>query len=186
MVLYAVGELEVRPGAPFIDGESVVLRAFEEDDLQFVRDAINDASIRTPLGITPPLNLDQQRSYYESVVCDEEGTVQLIVAVDTDPVGVVELPTVNRSAGHATLGYWIVPDQQGNGYASEATRLLVDYAFDQLRLHRVQATVFAFNEPSIAVLETLGFTREGTRRDYAFVDGQYRDEHLYALLADER
>lgn len=61
----------------------------------------------------------------------------------------------------------------------------MQYAFDQLRLHKVTARVFAFNEASQRLLETVGFTEEGVQREQVFIDGEYQDTHWYGLLARE-
>jgi RimJ/RimL family protein N-acetyltransferase len=61
----------------------------------------------------------------------------------------------------------------------------LDYAFGHRRMHRVNARVLETNEPSIGLLETLGFAHEGTQREEKFVNGDRVDTRFYGLLADE-
>ena len=85
----------------------------------------------------------------------------------------------------AYVGYYVLPDYWGNGYASEAARLLVTYAFDELNAHRVEASVQADNPASRRVLEKLGFQKEGVKRDAFYKEGEYKDIQLWSLLTDE-
>lgn len=73
----------------------------------------------------------------------------------------------------------------GQGYGTEATRLLLEFAFRELNLYRVQLTVFSYNERAIALYEKLGFQREGTFREFLNRDGERHDMHLYGLLRRE-
>jgi len=77
------------------------------------------------------------------------------------------------------------PARWGQGYGTEAMRLLLDFAFGELNLYRVQLTVFSYNTRAIALYEKLGFRREGTYREYLRRDGVRHDMHLYGLLRSE-
>jgi [ribosomal protein S5]-alanine N-acetyltransferase len=174
------------PGPVFLDGDRIALRTIEESDLEFLQSAVVDPRVRRPIGTAIPLNADQERAFFETVVSDEE-TVQLLVtrAEDGTPVGTVGLDPIDERAGVAEVGYWIAPEHWEKGYGSEATALIVRYAFDQLRLHKVTARVFEFNEGSKRLLKSVGFTAEGIQREQAFIDGEYQDCHWYGLLAPE-
>lgn len=73
----------------------------------------------------------------------------------------------------------------GQGYGSEAAQLGLTFAFDELNLHRVTATVFDYNRRSITLVEKLGFRHEGTFRQFLERDGQRHDMLLYGLLRPE-
>lgn len=73
----------------------------------------------------------------------------------------------------------------GKGYGAETARLVLAFAFDELNMHRVQATVFSYNERSLALVERVGFRREGTYREFLQRDGKRFDMHLYGLLRRE-
>lgn len=76
-------------------------------------------------------------------------------------------------------------DARGKGYGAEALRLLLDFAFDELNLHRVQLTVFAYNQRAIRLYERLGFQHEGTYREFLQRGGQRHHMLLYGLLRHE-
>ncbi|WP_232686730.1 GNAT family N-acetyltransferase [Halobacterium zhouii] len=104
---------------------------------------------------------------------------------DPEPVGVVAFGWMRDNLKIGSLMYWVAPEHQGNGYVTEGTELFLDYAFRECGLHKANARVNASNGASAAVLENLGFEREGTRRQESIVDGEWDDMHIYGLLADE-
>ncbi|WP_135821785.1 GNAT family N-acetyltransferase [Halostella litorea] len=171
------------PGGTFLSGDRVALRTVEEEDLPFLRDHRNDPAVRRPMTFDRPTNLEQQRDRFEDLYDGDD--VVLLACVDGEPVGHVALFHVDDSAGHAEVGYWLTPGAQGEGYATEAVSLLLDYAFDERRLHRVRARAIETNDASRALLDRLGFAAEGVLRDEEYVDGKHVDTHTYGLLARE-
>ncbi|TVX95193.1 GNAT family N-acetyltransferase [Cohnella terricola] len=83
------------------------------------------------------------------------------------------------------LGFTLSPDFQGNGYASEAVRAVIDYLFDGLRKHRITASVDPDNLKSIKLLENLGFRKEAHFIKSYRMNDQWYDDCIYAILADE-
>lgn len=68
------------------------------------------------------------------------------------------------------------------GFGTEAMRLIIDYAFETLPIHRLELSVFAFNDRAVAVYTKLGFVREGVERDVLFWDGEYHDSVIMSIL----
>jgi len=85
----------------------------------------------------------------------------------------------------ASIGYCFGDAAWGQGYATEAARALLQWAFDTLDLNRVQAETDTRNVASARVLEKLGFVREGTLREDCVVDGEVSDSWVYGLLRRE-
>ncbi|ELZ23281.1 N-acetyltransferase GCN5 [Haloterrigena salina JCM 13891] len=169
------------PDSVFLSGDSVDLRPIEEDDLEFLRPAVNDRRVWRPIGRSRPVNCEQEREFFEDVVCGDD-TVNLLIVADSTPVGTVAFNGIDWEADRAEIGYWIAPDYHRQGYATDAVERFVTYGFDQLGLHKVTARVFEFNEASQRLLESIGFTKEGIHRDEVFVDGDYQDTYWYGLL----
>ncbi|WP_232703347.1 GNAT family N-acetyltransferase [Halobacterium wangiae] len=165
------------PGAAFLHGDRLALHPVTDEDHEFVQDHWNDPAVRRGFARYRP-----QRPSDVASFLDDEGAVHFLVCRDGDPVGFLWLFDVEDVMGRAELGYWVAPDEQGQGYATEAAELGVRYAFDDRGLHRVMARVFATNEASRRVLEAVGFEREGTLRDHYYVDGDHVDAHVYGLL----
>ena len=172
------------PGPTFLPGDGIDLHTVEEPDLEFLQEIINDPRVWRWLFTATPKRMADEEKWYESLNDDSE--THLLVCDDGDAVGIVGLSAIDPSWGIAELGYFIDPDVHGQGYATEAVELLVDYAFDQRRLAKLYANVLAGNEGSWRVLEKNGFTEEGRFREQAFVDGDRVDVVRYGLLADDR
>ena len=168
------------PRPVFLDGEDVSLRTIDREDLEFCRRWVNDPEVRHGLDASRPVTADDETAWYESLSDGDD--VHLLACVDGDPVGTLGLNDVDERVGCAELGYWIAPEYHGRGYATAASRLLVGYAFDERRLHKVVARAYEFNDASRRVLEKVGFEREGTFRDEAFVDGGHVDVYRFGLL----
>ena len=97
-------------------------------------------------------------------------------------IGYHPIDWLNKSV---ELGYWIGAEFQGKGIVTRSCRYLVDYAFRELRLHRVQIRCAVGNERSCAIIERLGFIREGTARGAEFLYGRYVDLIVFGLTAEE-
>lgn len=172
------------PGPVFLEGDRVELRTIEEEDLDFLQEGVNDPSVWRAIGLGTPVNGPQERDFFENVVCGDD-EVNLLVAVDGEPAGIVGLGSKETETHGAELGYWMHSDHREQGYGREAASLVTTYGFHQRGFHRISARVFEFNDASQALLESLGFTHEGIHREAVFVDGQYWDVHWYSALAPE-
>lgn len=83
------------------------------------------------------------------------------------------------------LGYVLNPDYHGHGYATEAARRVLRFGFEVLELHRVEAKFMRGNDASLRVMEKLGMSFEGYRRDAMLVKGSYRTVGICAILKHE-
>jgi len=101
-------------------------------------------------------------------------------------LGGITLSNLTRGMTQAaTIGYWMGERHAGRGHMSAALRALVPYAFDTLRLHRLEAACLAHNEPSRRLLERTGFRYEGMARGLVCIAGEWRDHLVYALLSSD-
>jgi ribosomal-protein-alanine N-acetyltransferase len=101
-------------------------------------------------------------------------------------VGGLTLGQIRRGVAQtASLGYWMGQAYAGQSYMSDAVRAMLPYAFNGLRLRRVEAACLPENEASIRLLERVGFIREGYARSYLCIAGAWRDHLLYAILAED-
>jgi ribosomal-protein-alanine N-acetyltransferase len=101
-------------------------------------------------------------------------------------VGEVSLGSVSRGPFQsAFVGYWIDEALAGRGYVPEGVVLMLRYAFETLRLHRLEAAIVPRNLPSRRVVEKLGLREEGTALRFLQIQGVYEDHVRYAITADE-
>ena len=83
------------------------------------------------------------------------------------------------------VGYWIDEAAAGHGYVPEGVVLMLRYAFDELRLHRIEAAIVPRNAPSRRVAEKLGLRDEGIAERLLQIHGVYEDHVRYAITAEE-
>lgn len=118
----------------------------------------------------------------------EEGSgarLAIDLAVDGAFIGWCSLTRWNPDYRSAAMGYCLTDWAWGHGYATEAGRALLQWAFDTLDLNRVQAETDTRNTASAHVLEKLGFVREGTLREDCVVNGEVSDSWVYGLIRRE-
>ena len=84
----------------------------------------------------------------------------------------------------AYLGYYIGTPYAGQGYMMEALKLVIEYAFNELRLHRLEANIQPQNAASLALVKRCGFRKEGFSPRYLKIDGDWRDHERWAILVD--
>ena len=100
--------------------------------------------------------------------------------------GAVTLSNIRRGVAETgTLGYWIGQPYVRRGYATAAVRAMCAFAFDRLKLHRVEAACLPSNAGSRGVLTNSGFELEGQARAYLKINGAWRDHLLFGLVRDE-
>lgn len=98
-------------------------------------------------------------------------------------IGNVMLSEVLRgSLQGCFIGYYLDQDHNGKGYTTEAVRLCVDYAFEELKLHRIEAGVMPRNAGSIRVLEKAGFHKEGIAKKNVKINGKWEDHQMLAII----
>ena len=100
-------------------------------------------------------------------------------------VGTIGLNNLVLSMKKAEVGFEIHPDYWRKGITSEALQAVLDYSFNELKLHRIGAVTFLANEASIGLLKKNGFVEEGKLRSYLFQNGQSYDAYLFSLLHTE-
>ncbi|WP_372650976.1 GNAT family N-acetyltransferase [Draconibacterium sp.] len=83
------------------------------------------------------------------------------------------------------IGYTIAKQHQGLGFATEASKAVINYLFGELKKHRITASVDPENIASVALLEKLGFRKEAHFKESLLINGQWVDDVIYALLARE-
>ena len=89
------------------------------------------------------------------------------------------------SVSMATIGYWVSERFAGKGLTPTAVALASDHCYFTVGLHRIEICIRPENEPSLRVVEKLGFRYEGLRRRYIHINGDWRDHFCFALTVEE-
>jgi|GEM_PF-281381 len=101
-------------------------------------------------------------------------------------IGVAEITGISDHNHHCSVSLSICDRKfWGTGHGKDAMTVLLNYCFGELKMHRVDASAFAYDDAWKRLVEGMGFRREGVERDYIFRDNRYFDKEIYALLESE-
>ena len=110
-----------------------------------------------------------------------------IFAHDETLVGGIGLSNIRRGVSEsASLGYWVGEPFARQGYMTATLPLAIDFGFERLGLHRLEAACLPSNIPSRSLLARAGFHQEGCAREYLCIAGKWQDHVLFAILRGDR
>lgn len=167
-------------------GKHIQLREIEESDLSYFRDWRNSPHIRKYTRGFRPLNMLNQKKWLESLIDNPSATMFAITNSLGKLLGCCGLVYINFKEGSAeTSLYMSCENWRDTIEASEVMQLLLMLGFRELRLHRIYAVAYEYDEESKAFLEKNGFIFEGIHREARFWDGSFWDERVYGMLENE-
>lgn len=179
---------------PTIDGRGVVLRAPQMGDYAEwaeLREQSRDFLIPwEPVWPSDDLTRGAFRRrlkrYAEEQIADQSYAFLIFRGDDEALLGGVTIANLRRGVAQAaSIGYWVGAPFARQGYMTEAMRALAPFAFENLRLHRLEAACIPSNAASVKLLEKTGFRREGYAREYLCINGAWADHFLYARLRSD-
>lgn len=166
-----------------IPGSLVNLRTVERRDLETIRTARNAPDIARFYESRLPINELAQEAWFERSSRDAGSHYFVIENSNGAFVGVANVKNVHPIHRTADYGIYSLPEQSRNPLvAVEAAILLLDYAFDQLNLHKLYGNILSTNDRSRKFNEGLGAVEEGVLREHAWVDGGHVDLVQVALF----
>lgn len=169
----------------------MLLRPFEEGDLRALHEMQSDADVVKYL-YHDRRSLDEVRASLArkmasvAVTGEGDGVTAAAILRDTgELVADISLWCVSEAHAQAELGFVVHPAHQRKGYATEAARPMLDFAFDTMHMHRVVGRTEARNVASARVFEKLGMRYEAHLVENEWVKGEWQSELVYAVLATE-
>ena len=171
----------------FRTGERVVLRPLEVEEAPLLQRWVNDPEVHRFLYRFRPVSLTEERQWLGKLhEQPEEFVFGIALREGGRLIGSCGLHRVSLPNRAAELGILIGDrEEQGKGFGSEAIRLLLDYGFGTLGLHRVWLVVYENNDRGIRCYEKIGFQREGIRREARWSAGRWWDALEYSILEQE-
>lgn len=171
---------------PSIQTERLTLRPFQADDLDFTFQHFSDPQVAQYLLDEPPVtDMSQAQEivqFYLDSASKPYNRWVIVTKTDGQRIGTCGFHKWNKSHQHAEIGYDLSPKAWGQGYMQEALRAAIQFGFNQMNLHRIEALVYPENTRSLYLLNKLGFKQEGTLRDYFYLDGKFYDHVILSLL----
>jgi [ribosomal protein S5]-alanine N-acetyltransferase len=169
-----------------LSGARVCLRPpLRGDRDEFI--ALNRASTHFHHGLVSPPTQPEQYSTFLSRFRKADFECFLICRIEDGAiVGAISLSQIFLGGFRsAYLGYYLGAKYAGQGYMSEAIQLMLKYAFEELKLHRLEANIQPDNIASLKLVKKAGFIREGYSRRYLKICGRWRDHERWAVIAED-
>jgi RimJ/RimL family protein N-acetyltransferase len=171
-------------------GEKLALGPWSRDQVVLYHRWINDFAVLRTLRIPWPSTLEEIEAAYDGWIAEErQRTAAYFAIYDREtmrPIGVVNLGNINYRDSSADFGIEIgEADYRGRGYGTEATRLMLDYAFTALGLHSVALETWEYNLAARRAYAKAGFRETGRRRQAKFFAGKLWDIIYMDCLATE-
>lgn len=176
-------------GHNIFEGRLVRLRGIEPEDWETLHAWNQDLEAsRTGYWVHFPGSKERQRQWALQRSQQDGADDDYFFVIETlagEIVGSLNTTQCDRRNGTFTYGIYIARAYWRRGYASEAIRLVLRYFFRELRYQKVTTRVYSFNTPSLALHDRLGFVREGVMRRMRYTGGQYHDEVIFGMTAEE-
>ena len=177
-------------GTNTIDTQRLVLRRFKySDDKTMLKYWISDEKIQSlysePVYTTKEEVKELLDKYIGSYEKDDYYRWAIIKKSSSECIGQIAYFLVDSRNNFAEIEYCIGSHFQCKGFATEATKAVIEYGFNQMNLHKVQICTKTINVPSRRVIEKCGLTYEGTLRDYFYMNGEYVGRLYFSILRSE-
>ena len=170
-----------------IAGDLVALGPLCRDLLPLYQRWINHFGTLRSIGASPrPMTAEAEAAWYDAHAAGDDAPFTIYERSSWRPIGNTDLRDIDHRNRTATFGIMIgEPDARGKGYGTEATRLMLDYAFTALGLHNVMLSVYEYNRAGWHAYRKAGFQEIGRRRACRFMGGRYWDEIIMDCLSTE-
>jgi RimJ/RimL family protein N-acetyltransferase len=172
---------------PFLIGTQIYLRPLEQADAPLLQPWMNDPEVARNLRRYRPLSRRDEEAFIDKVGKDEHAVAFGIAIRESDRLlGATGLHDMDFRNRHAQFGISLGDKNEwGKGYGTQATRLIVGYAFETLNLNRVWLHVYEDNRRGIHCYEKVGFKQEGVLRQDIFREGSYGNTIVMGILRAE-
>ena len=174
---------------PTLHTERLHLRQLQPSDAQALFAIKSDPEVTKHYGQEPHQSVDDTLRWIQELKVSYQQRQDVAWGVtlknDERVIGACTLWNLDSSYHHGEIGYELHPAYERRGIMTEAVSAILTFAFNDLGLHRVEATPFADNPPSQSLLLRLGFVLEGTLRQRHFFRDHYKDQLYFGLLKDE-
>jgi len=177
---------------PIIEGNRIVLEPIEEKHAEiFLREVNSSRSfLDAKLPWVRAMNTIEDAlrfidSYTLQSEMDNGGLWGLFEKENRTFLGCICLQWIQWDNLSASIGYWLLKSHTGKGYATEALKMICSYAFNSLKLNRLEIDIAANNLKSIALVKGVGFQEEGFFREYANLHGIFLNHLRFSLLSTD-
>lgn len=171
---------------PALHTERLTLRRADATDIPQLYRLRSDEQIMKyiprPVATSPDEIAEFLRLTDEKIASNEMINWKISIKGDSTLIGTIGFYYIKPEHYRAEIGYMLLPEFQGKGYVTEAIAAVVNYGFEAMGLHSIEALVDPENIASRAVLEKCGFVREAYFKENEFYNGKFLDTVVYSKL----
>lgn len=174
---------------PQLECDRLILRRMKRTDAADMYEYAKDDEVTRYLLWNPHENVEYTEQYLQYVQTKyREGSFYdwaIELKAEKKMIGTCGFTAIDTDNSRGEIGYVINPAYRGHGYASEAVSRILDFGFDNLELHRIEAKYIVGNEASRRVMEKCNMKFEGIAKESMLIKGEYRDIGCCAILKSE-
>lgn len=169
-----------------VKGKKVLLRAMELEDMEFLRNMINDEDMEhNVIGWSFPVSRYEQQKWFENTI-QNKNNIRFIVETEGKSIGLATLTSIDWKNRKACHGIKLFSDNiKGKGYGTDTVMTIMKYAFEELQLNRLYGSILEYNTASRRLYEKCGWKEEGIERKSIFKNNQYHDEIVLGVLKED-
>lgn len=170
---------------PVLSTKRLVLREITESDAEDLFCLQGNAEVMKHIAL--PLNAVEESvlkiKFYQDLLAKQE-VINWAITLNPNNtlIGVILLKAIDCKNHRAEVGYMVHPDFWRKGIAQEGLECILDFAFNTLNFHSLEAIIDPYNTASEKILEKNGFVKEAHFKENYFLDGQFLDSGVYSLL----
>lgn len=166
-----------------LTGNIVTLRAIEIDDMDFLKEMLNDEELeRNVVGWAFPISSYEQENWYKNNISNKSN-IRYIVEADQKRIGLATLTDIDWKNRKAMHGIKLCnEDFRGKGYGTDIVKTIMKYAFEELQLNRLYGSILDYNIASQKLYKKCGWKVEGIQKDSVFKNNAYHDEIMVGIL----
>ena len=173
---------------PELSTQRLVLRRMKEADTEPFFKLRSNVEVMKHIGKTPMTSSEEAMDFIKRIndLIENNSGITWAMAMKEQPevlVGTIGLWRIMKEHFRAEIGYMIQPVYWRQGLTKEAIVRVLDYGFNELKLHSIEAHITPLNTASAKILESTGFVREAYFKEDFFFDGKFEDTAIYSLLS---
>lgn len=170
-------------------GKKVKLRAYKSDEVQRVLDLIEEDGLKETLWVNTifPISFEGQKKFMENA-SNPNGELYNFAIESLESgeyIGGCGINSIDRKNSVAVIGLWLGKEYHGKKYGSDSLRVLCNFLFNEMNIHKIKLNYFEFNEAGKKCYEAVGFKEEGRNREELYRHGKYYDTISMGLFREE-
>lgn len=171
---------------PILKSERLILRAITLEDAQYIQSIRNNPKVMEFMDSNNHETLEDSKQFIQNNITsfkNKEGIYWAIIEKQTEAfIGDFSYWRIDKKNHRAEIGYTLMPEFWGKGYMSEAIKTIINFGFNDLNLHSIEANINPNNNSSRKLLQKIGFEKEAYFKENYYYNGIYLDSEIYSLL----